>query len=115
MPPGTEAHVGHAEGAPGDRSAWHPTERVFRVRTALYEEPYGLPFEVGQCEPIRCVNEGMYDVDCDDRQNNTAGDDAACDGSPGAGDGFCDACPIMGGVTTGNEMFSPSIGYFVPR
>lgn len=34
-----------------------------------------------------------------------AGDDASCDSSPGAGDGFCDACPITGGESTQNEMF----------
>lgn len=68
---------------------------------------------IGLCEPTRCVNAGMYDVDCDDGVRNQSGDDAACDSSPGAGDGFCDACQIMGGVTTENEMFGPSIDYFV--
>ncbi len=57
----------------------------------------------------------MYDVDCDDGRPNQAGDDAACDSSPGAGDGFCDACQIMGGVTTENEMFGPSVDYYVDR
>ena len=40
-----------------------------------------------------------------------AEDNAACDSSPGAGDGRCDACPITSGQTTENEMFvlSPSI------
>jgi hypothetical protein len=40
-----------------------------------------------------------------------AADNAACDSSPGAGDGWCDACPITAGQTTENEMFalSPSI------
>ena len=33
------------------------------------------------------------------------GSDAFCDSSPGAGDGECDACPIIGGVTTEDEMF----------
>jgi len=80
--------------------------------------PYGIRFEgfgglLGLCEPTRCVNPGRYDVDCDDGQRNQAGDDTACDSSPGAGDGFCDACAIMGGVTTENEMFGPSISYFV--
>lgn len=80
--------------------------------------PYGIggpgsSSRFGLCEPTRCVNEGMYDVECDDGVSNQAGDDAACDSSPGAGDGFCDACQIMGGVTTENEMFGPSISYFV--
>jgi len=33
------------------------------------------------------------------------GDDSLCDSFPGAGDGKCDACPVRGGVTTGDEMF----------
>ncbi len=74
----------------------------------------GLPDFVGLCEPSRCVNEGArFDVNCDDRIRNQAGDDAVCDSAPGAGDGFCDACNIMGGVTTENEMFGPDISYFV--
>lgn len=80
--------------------------------------PYGVRLNgsdtvVGLCEPLKCVNDGMYDVDCNDGIQNQAGDDAACDSSPGAGDGVCDACPIVGGVTTENEMFGPSVSYFV--
>jgi hypothetical protein len=33
------------------------------------------------------------------------GDHSVCDSSPGAGDGVCDACPLLGGVTTDDEMF----------
>ncbi len=80
--------------------------------------PYGITLGgsstlLGFCEPIRCVNPGRTDVDCDDGIANRAGDDAACDSSPGAGDGVCDACQIMGGVTTENEMFGPSASWFV--
>ena len=32
-------------------------------------------------------------------------DDSFCDSAPGAGDGECDACPVVGGVTTEDEMF----------
>jgi hypothetical protein len=32
-------------------------------------------------------------------------DSAACDSSPGAGDGLCDACATLGGQTTEHEMF----------
>lgn len=74
---------------------------------------FGSDGLIGLCEPTRCVNPGMFDVNCDDRERNQRGDDAACDSSPGAGDGLCDACRITGGVTTENEMFSPLIGYFV--
>jgi hypothetical protein len=33
------------------------------------------------------------------------GNDGSCDTSPGAGHGACDACPVVGGVTTEGEMF----------
>jgi hypothetical protein len=59
----------------------------------------------GNCEPIACVNEGMIGEACDDRRSNYEGDDAACDSSPGSGDGICDACSITGGESTENEMF----------
>src|SRR5690606_30137744 len=51
------------------------------------------------CKPVACV-QGRVGEPC-------AGvdDDASCDSSPGAGDGWCDACPITAGVTTENEMF----------
>ncbi|MBM4266069.1 MAG: hypothetical protein FJ144_05555 [Deltaproteobacteria bacterium] len=55
---------------------------------------------VGACKPVACVNEGMIGEPC-----NGEDDDAACDTSPGAGDGFCDACNITFGESTENEMF----------
>ena len=42
------------------------------------------------------------------------GDDAACDSAPGLGDGVCDACPVLGGVTTEDEMFILLGSFFVP-
>ncbi|MBM4243193.1 MAG: hypothetical protein FJ148_05170 [Deltaproteobacteria bacterium] len=51
------------------------------------------------CTPVACTA-GNVGATC-----NGAADDAACDSSPGAGDGECDACPITAGVTTENEMF----------
>jgi len=55
---------------------------------------------IGSCSPEACVNEGMVGQPC-----NGVDDDASCDSSPGAGDGFCDACRITGGESTENEMF----------
>jgi hypothetical protein len=57
------------------------------------------------CKPVACVA-GKIGAGC-----QGADDGASCDSSPGAGDGWCDACPITGGQTTENEMFalSPSI------
>jgi hypothetical protein len=34
-----------------------------------------------------------------------ADDNVACDSSPGAGDGWCDACAIMAGLSSDDEMF----------
>jgi len=61
--------------------------------------------ERSTCEPVACVS-GKVGAAC-----SGADDDAACDSSPDAGDGNCDACPITAGATTENEMFvlSPSI------
>jgi hypothetical protein len=51
------------------------------------------------CRPVACTA-GQIGAPCEG-----ANDDAACDSTPGAGDGDCDACPITAGVTTENEMF----------
>lgn len=51
------------------------------------------------CRPTACVA-GNIGAPC-----NGANDDAACDSSPGAGDGWCDACAIMPGVSSDDEMF----------
>ncbi len=53
----------------------------------------------GVCEPVACAA-GDIGAPC-----SGVGDDATCDSSPGAGDGFCDACPIQAGVSTENSMF----------
>ena len=67
-----------------------------------------IPGVPGQCGPVACVNDGMVGEAC-----NGEDDDAACDSSPGAGDGDCDACPITGGESTENEMFLMIPAYFV--
>ena len=51
------------------------------------------------CTPVACVA-GQIGAAC-----AGADDSGACDSSAGAGDGWCDACPITGGQTTENEMF----------
>jgi hypothetical protein len=57
------------------------------------------PPNAGKCKPTACVA-GNIGEPCDGAQ-----DDAACDSSPGAGDGWCDACAIGLGVTSDDEMF----------
>ena len=61
----------------------------------------------GTCRPVACTA-GRVGAAC-----NGANDDAACDSSPGAGDGECDACPITGGESTENEMFNMFGLYFI--
>lgn len=63
---------------------------------------------IGICEPTHCA-EGKVGAPC-----GGVGKDGACDTEPGAGNGFCDACPITGGESTENEMFILFGGYYVP-
>ena len=62
---------------------------------------------IGVCKPIACAA-GRIGEPC-----NGEDDDAACDSSPGAGDGSCDACPLTGGESTENEMFLMLGSYYV--
>ncbi len=59
------------------------------------------------CEPVACtagrIGELCRGVD----------DGAACDSSPGAGDGECDACVLRGGNSTEDEMFLVLGAYYV--
>jgi hypothetical protein len=61
----------------------------------------------GRCVPVACVA-GKVGAPC-----SGEGDDAACDSAPGAGDGWCDACPLTGGESTENEMFILLGQYFI--
>ncbi|HEY8518219.1 MAG TPA: hypothetical protein VIS07_22130 [Candidatus Binatia bacterium] len=67
-----------------------------------------IPGVPGRCNPVACA-EGKVGAPC-----SGVGDDATCDTSPGAGDGFCDACRITGGESTENEMFILLGQYYVP-
>ncbi|MFP6640151.1 MAG: hypothetical protein VCC04_07900, partial [Myxococcota bacterium] len=44
-----------------------------------------------------------------------ANPEAFCETSPGSNDGHCDACPVMGGFTTEDEMFILIGSYFIPE
>jgi cysteine-rich repeat protein len=66
----------------------------------------------GPCAtPTGCVS-GLVGAPCSGR--NQTQRDRSCDSSPGAGDGFCDACILTGGVTTDDEMFVMLGSYYVP-
>lgn len=57
------------------------------------------PENASNCRPTACVA-GKTGAAC-----SGADDDASCDSSPGAGDGWCDACIIMPGASSDDEMF----------
>lgn len=78
------------------------------TRASRVPESARVPGSFGTCNPVACVNEGMIGEPC-----NGENDNASCDTSPGAGDGFCDACNITGGESTENEMFLMIPAYFV--
>ena len=57
------------------------------------------PINARPCKPIACVA-GNIGAAC-----NGADDNATCDSTPGAGDGWCDACAISGAFSSDDEMF----------
>jgi len=61
---------------------------------------------------IACVNEAKRGQPCEADGAGFQPDDRKCDSAPGANDGICDACPLRGGVTTGDEMFIPLGSYY---
>ena len=70
----------------------------------------GLPPNIagGPCpdETVACLNEGST------QGMLCGGVDAACD-NPGQTDGVCDACPVIGGVTTEDEMLAIFTDFFL--
>jgi hypothetical protein len=72
--------------------------------------PLSLPLG-GPCKvPTHCT-EGKPRQPCSGSTDVER--DRSCDSADGAGDGFCDACPLFGGVTTEDEMFILLGHYFV--
>lgn len=57
------------------------------------------PDNASLCWPTACTA-GNVGGNCSGPSNH-----AACDSTPGAGDGLCDACAITSGVSTEDEMF----------
>lgn len=113
-------------GGPGTRD----DERAFTY-CALYDNGFTDPSKVktrttspptpvdipglgigGPCDtPTHCT-EGMVGQRCSGRTERSR--NTSCDTAPGAGDGFCDACTVLGGVTTEDEMFLLLGQYYVP-
>ncbi|HSP95961.1 MAG TPA: hypothetical protein VL049_01780 [Candidatus Dormibacteraeota bacterium] len=76
--------------------------------------PIGIPGLLGgPCiKPTGCTD-GKLGEPC---SGNTPQQlDASCDSADGAGDGVCDACPLLGGVTTEDEMFILLGSFFVKK
>lgn len=71
--------------------------RASRMPQAAIDRGYG-------CTPVACAAGSVGEACSEDRD---------CDSTPGAGDGLCDACPIVGGITTENEMFILLGQYFM--
>jgi len=65
---------------------------------------FGGPCDVAD---TYCANDGPA------KGNLCAGNHSACDSSPGAADGDCDACELQGGFTTEDEMFILLGNYYV--
>jgi hypothetical protein len=65
--------------------------------------PLGIPLG-GPCAKATGCTAGKVGETCN-------GKNADCDTTPGAGDGVCDACTLVGGVTTEDEMFI-LLGFF---
>ncbi|HVO26076.1 MAG TPA: hypothetical protein VMW56_20870 [Candidatus Margulisiibacteriota bacterium] len=66
----------------------------------------------GPCNPATNCVSGKLGAACTGLTQKQR--DASCDSTPGAGDGFCDACPLTGGVTTEDEMFVLLGSYYRP-
>ena len=61
-----------------------------------------------------CPNGTVVCLDGPKKGQLCNGSDSFCDSEPGVGDGDCDACPVPGGFTTGDEMMILLGTYFVP-
>lgn len=107
------------------RSRLFPDERTFTY-CALYDNGFTDPETVkrkststasslpigGPCGvPTGCVS-GKIGKPCSGGSQSAR--DASCDSTPNAGDGFCDACTLSGGVTTEDEMFLIMGAYYLP-
>jgi hypothetical protein len=106
-----------------------PSERTFTY-CALYDNGFTNPDTVkrrstspgrpggigglfgGPCAVATHCTAGRVGAAC--AGETDAERDASCNSSAGAGDGFCDACPLRGGVTTEDEMFAFFGAYYVP-
>ncbi|HVM98115.1 MAG TPA: EF-hand domain-containing protein [Candidatus Acidoferrales bacterium] len=93
-----------------DNGYTNPSEVKTRANSPA--PPIPIPGIGGPCQTPTGCTAGKIGAACQghtEKQRN-----ASCDSSPGAGDGFCDACTLKGGMTTGDEMFILMGQYYVP-
>lgn len=104
------------EGSPYDRTTTY---------CGLYDNGYSDPDEVkkrstspesagflgGPCETPSGCTEGKVGTLCSGETEEAL--NTSCDTTPGAGDGFCDACQLRGGFTTEDEMFLLLGSYYI--
>jgi hypothetical protein len=69
-------------------------------------------FSTAPPSALRCSPAQIRCLDGPRRGQPCGGDHAACDSTPGAGDGLCDACPVRGWVTADDEMFALLGSYY---
>lgn len=96
---------------------------------ALYDNGYSDPDEVkqratspfppipisaigGPCRTPTGCTAGRVGERCSGRSETER--NRSCDTSTGSGDGFCDACQLVGGVTTEDEMYILMGQFYVP-
>ena len=90
-----------------------PSSPPVKLQSTSPVPPLVFGFPLGPGGPcadsaLVCVNEGPRKGD------SCIADDTLCDSFQGSGDGDCDGCPVVGGVTTEDEMFILVGGYFLP-
>src|SRR5262249_25437117 len=93
-----------------DNGATDPNE-VKRQSTSP-PTPNGFPFG-GPCAIPSGCTAGKVGQACTGLTQTKR--NASCDTTPGAGDGFCDACDLRGGVTTEDEMLVLLGAYYNTR
>ena len=87
-----------------------PASPPVKLQSTSPEPPlvFGLPLGPGG----PCSDSEVVCVDGPNKGVACGANDAFCDSAPAAGDGDCDACLVLGGVTTEDEMFILLGGFY---
>jgi hypothetical protein len=84
-----------------------------KKRSTSPAPPAPVPGLGGPCQtPTHCTA-GAVGAPC--RGRSLADRNRSCDSEEDAADGLCDACPLRGGMTTGDEMFILMGQFYVPQ